>query len=113
MATNSGMSDKDASWFAYILSIVSGIIVLAISKTGNRMVKLHAWQSIFLGLAWLVVYAVFTLLGSIPILFGFMLLLRIFSGTAWLIITIFCIITAITGSIAKVPVLYDMAEKMA
>ncbi len=113
MATNSGMSDKDASWFAYVLSIISGIIVLAISNTNNRTVKLHAWQSIWLGIAWIVVYSVFSLIGLIPFMHGFMLLLRWFTTTAWVLITLFCIITAVNGSIAKVPLVYNMAEKMA
>ena len=113
MPTNTGMSDKDASWFAYVLSIVSAVIVLVMSKTGNRTVRLHAWQSIWLGIAWVVVYVPFTLIGLVPFLHGFMLMMRWLAGTAWVCISIFCIITAINGSIAKVPVIYNMADKMA
>ena len=45
-----GMDEKTASWFAYILSIISAIILLATEKD-NKTVRLHAWQSLFLGCA--------------------------------------------------------------
>jgi len=38
------MDQKTASWFAYILSIISAIILLATEKE-DKTVRLHAWQS--------------------------------------------------------------------
>ena len=49
-----GMDEKTASWFAYILSIISAIILLATEKD-NKTVRLHAWQSLFLGCSVIVI----------------------------------------------------------
>lgn len=107
------MKDKNASWFAYVLSIVSGIIVLVIFNTSSRTVRLHAWQSIWLGIVWIVVYIGLSIIGLLPFIHGLMMFVRWLAGAAFVCITIFCIIIAINGSIAKVPLVYDMAEKMA
>ena len=43
-----GMDQKTASWFAYILSIISATILLA-SEKDDKTVRLHSWPSLFLG----------------------------------------------------------------
>ena len=38
-----GMNEKTAGWFAYVLSIISAVILLATEKD-NKTVRTHAWQ---------------------------------------------------------------------
>ena len=106
-----GFDQKTASWFAYVLSIISAIILLVTEKD-NRTVRLHAWQSLFLGCLWIAVWIVFGILMLIPflgIVFGIILWLL---GVGFLVITVICIVKAVQGDMFKIPVIYNWAEKM-
>jgi len=112
MSNDLGVSSKNASWIAYILSFVSGIFILAIEKE-DKTVRTHAWQSILLGIGFIALYIVLGVLGIIPFLRGILIFLRSISGAAWFIITLLCIINAVNGSILKLPLIYDIADKNA
>ncbi|MGI5919666.1 MAG: DUF4870 domain-containing protein [Christensenellales bacterium] len=111
-----GMDEKTASWFAYILSIISAIILLATEKD-NKTVRLHAWQSLFLGCAAIVIGIVLVILSGAFVLvaWGLVILFSIISWLIWIafiVITVICIIKAVQGDIFKIPVIYGWAEKM-
>jgi uncharacterized membrane protein len=115
-----GMDKKTASWFAYILSIISGIIILATEKD-DKDVRTHAWQSVVLGCFFIVVYIVLGILAAIFFnpwnvvayamgafsIWGFLYLI---AGLAWLVITVICILKALQGDIFKIPVIYDKVK---
>lgn len=120
-----GMDQKTASWFAYVLSWLSAIILLVTEKD-NKVVRQHAWQSLFLGC---VMTGVFIVLGIIlaiaaPIsiwnlaLYGISPIYAIFSvidwllGLGWLALSIICILKATQNDMFKIPVIYGWAEKM-
>ncbi len=111
------MDKKTASWFAYVLSIISAIILIATEKD-DRTVRLHAWQSLFLGCVMLAVYIVFMLLSAIfamMLFFGAIVFFSILSyllWIGWLVITVICIIKATQNDMFKIPVIYNWAEKM-
>ncbi len=112
------MDEKTASWFAYVLSIISAIILIVTEKD-NRTVRLHAWQSLFLGCFMVAVFIVLWIIMAI-IGFGLFLpgLLVLFSilqtllWIGWLVLTIICIIKATQNDMFKIPVIYDFAAKM-
>lgn len=113
-----GMDEKTASWFAYVLSIISAIILIVTEKD-NRTVRLHAWQSLFLGCFMVAVYIVLGIItGIIGIGLFFSGAFVIFSilynivWVGWLVLTIICIIKATQNDIFKIPVIYDFAAKM-
>lgn len=106
-----GFDQKTASWFAYIISIISAIIILATEKD-NRTVRLHAWQSLFLGCVWVAVWIVFGILMFIPFLWVLFSIILWLLGVGFLIVTVICIIKAVQGDIFKIPVIYNWAEKM-
>lgn len=60
-------SIDDSAFFiiAYVLEIVTGIIVLLIKADDDKRLKLHSFQAIFLGIVAIVVWV---LLGWIPII---------------------------------------------
>jgi|AGTN01.2.fsa_nt_gi Predicted membrane protein len=120
-----GMDAKTASWFSYILSVVSAIIVLVTVKD-DKNVRTHAWQSLFLGgFFWILIiilniisgiiwasvnpYTIFVATPGIVVLLGVISWLL---STAWLVLTILCILKATQGDIFKLPVIYDQAVKM-
>lgn len=112
-----GMDTKTASWFAYVLSIISAIILIATEKE-NRTVRLHAWQSLFLGCVAIAFYIVLMILSAIfgllffwgAIVFFSILYYLVWIG--WLILTIICIIKATQNDMFKIPVIYNWVEKM-
>ncbi len=111
-----GFDQKTASWFAYVLSIISAIILLATEKD-NRTVRLHAWQSLFLGC---VITGIAIIMGILMAIFLFIIgpgiiIFSIISWLAWIgfiVITIICIIKATQNDMFKIPVIYNWAEKM-
>lgn len=111
-----GMDEKTASWFAYILSIISAIILLATEKD-NKTVRLHAWQSLFLGCSIIVIGIILGILAGafIFVAWGLFMLFSIISWLVWIafvIISVVCIIKAVQNDIFKIPVIYGWAEKM-
>ena len=106
-----GMDQKTASWFAYILSIISAVILLATEKE-NRTVRLHAWQSLFLGIVWVAVWIVFGILMFVPFLWVVFSIILWLLGVGFLVITVICIIKATQNDMFKIPVIYNWAEKM-
>lgn len=111
-----GMDQKTASWFAYILSIISAIILLATEKD-NRTVRLHAWQSLFLGCVMAGIAIVMGIIAAalLWVLWGAVIIFSIISWLAWIgfiIITVICIIKATQDDMFKIPVIYNWAEKM-
>lgn len=115
-----GMDEKTASWFAYVLSIVSGIILLATEKE-NKNVRTHAWQSIVLGGFFVAVYIVLGILSAIffnPFsigswgVLGFFGVLYWILSLGWIVITVLCIVKATQGDIFKIPVIYDKIKNL-
>lgn len=115
------MDKKTASWFAYILSIISAIIVLVMEKQ-DKEVRTHAWQSLFLGCAYAAVAIVLGIINGIIVAaspwtalaggFWLMTLLSTLLWVAYLVLAIICIVKAVQGGIFKLPVIYNMAVKM-
>jgi uncharacterized membrane protein len=106
-----GMDEKTASWFAYIVSIISAIILLA-SEKDNRTVRLHAWQSLFLGCLWVALWIVLGLLGWIPFVGIVFWIILYLAHVGFIVLTVICIIKATQNDIFKIPVIYGLAEKM-
>lgn len=108
-----GMDEKTASWFAYILSIISAIILLVTEKD-NKTVRTHAWQSLFLGCLLAAIIIVFGIFAAI-IGWGAWLVfawLDNIAWIAWLVVTIICIVKAVQGDVFKIPVIYNKAVNM-
>jgi len=109
-----GLSDNAAGGLAYI-TIIPAIVFLALAPYNrSRFVRFHAWQSIFLTIAYVAVDIVLAVLGHIPFL-GFVVYFFVWPlvGLGFLAIWIILLIKAFGGSYFKLPVLGDMAEKQA
>ena len=115
------MDKKTASWFAYLLSIVSAIIVLVMEKN-DKEVRTHAWQSLFFGCFYAVIVIIIAIINGILIAaspwtvlsggFWFMTLISTLLWVGYIAVLIICIIKATQNDIFKIPVIYDQAIKM-
>ena len=118
-----GMDAKTASWFAYLLSIISAIIVLATEKD-NKTVRTHAWQSLVMGCVYVVALIIVAILNAIfmsplDMAFAYMYgavtvwgILDIILYIGWVVLTIICILKAVQGGIFKLPVIYDKVKDL-
>ncbi len=111
------MDKKTASWFAYILSALSAIIVLVMEKQ-DKEVRTHAWQSLFLSCfiyAVAIILSIITGIAIAALSWGAITVLSAISWILWLAyiaVVIICILKAVQGGIFKVPVIYNLAAKM-
>lgn len=102
--TASGLQENVAGLLCYVLGWVSGLILYLI-ETDNKFVRFHAVQSII----------VFGFLNIVGIVFGWILyigvvvssLVGLLSFALWIVL----IIKAYQGSMYKLPVAGDLAEK--
>ena len=104
-----GMDEKTASWFAYVISIISAIILLSMEKE-NKTVRTHAWQSLILGCVFIVVSIVLSILAWIPFLWWLFAVLNYLLWIVFVVLTILCIVKAVQGDIFKLPIIYDKAK---
>jgi len=107
-ATTGGMTDNVAGMIAYF-TIIPAIIFLVIEPYNKkRFVRFHSFQSIFFGVAWLILAIIAS---HIPILGWFVIgpLITIAGIILWVIL----VIKAYGGQMWKLPVIGDMAEKQA
>lgn len=111
-----GMDEKTASWFAYVLSIISAIILLVTEKE-NKTVRTHAWQSLILGCVYAAVVIILAILSGIFMWVAWALVI-VFSTISWIVfigfvvVSVICIVKAIQGDIFKIPVIYDKAKNL-
>ena len=110
-----GMNQKTASWFAYVISIISAIILLATEKE-NKTVRLHAWQSLFFGIAYIVFIVIIYILmavtiWSVPGLWVFFSIISYLAWVGFIVLSVICIVKATQDDIFKIPVVYNIAEK--
>jgi uncharacterized membrane protein len=107
---STAMADNVASALCYVLGLITGIIFLLIAPYNqNRNVRFHAFQSIFLNLAWIAI----SIVGNIVL--G-MVHLWMFSPLIWLafmILWVFMILKTWQGSKIVLPVIGQLAQQQA
>jgi len=72
-AQAAGLEENLACALCYVLGLLTGILFLVLSPYNqNRLIRFHAFQSIFLNIAWIAIYIVLSIVGialfSIPFL---------------------------------------------
>lgn len=102
----SGLNDNTAGALAYITIIPAIIFLVAAPYNQNSYIRFHAWQCIFLHIAWFAIgiIAIIPILGWIVFAVGAIVLF-----IAW----IMCILKALKGERFKLPFIGDLAEKQA
>ncbi len=114
-----GLAPNVAGALSYVLGLVTGILFLVIEQ--NRFVRFHAYQAIFLSVAWIALWIGLSILtgivGMIPglgllvALLGLLVSLGLSLGG--LVLWIVLIARAYQGHSWKLPYIGDMAERYA
>lgn len=115
--TSTGLDPQLAGLLCYILGLITGLIFYLIEKT-NQTVRFHAAQSIVFSIAWIVIWVVFGIVGLVlgQISYALGNLFGIVSLLVWLglfIVWIVLLVKGYSGEKWKLPVLGDIAERMA
>jgi uncharacterized membrane protein len=116
VAASAPMADNVASTLCYVLGFITGILFLVLSPYNqNRTVRFHAFQSIFLSVAWLVIRWGLILLLSMVHLFGLLMLgtLGILIFLAGVALWIFMLVSTYQGKQIVLPIIGPLAQQQA
>jgi uncharacterized membrane protein len=111
--SQTGLSDNAAAGLAYLTFIPAIIFLVVAPYNQNKFVRFHAWQSIFLAVAWFAVWVILVILGMIPFVNFIDVILFPLVGIGFLILWIICLVNAFQGKLFKLPILGALAEKQA
>jgi uncharacterized membrane protein len=112
-SVQSGLSETAASGLAYLTFIPAIIFLVVAPYNQNPRVRFHAWQSIFLSIAWMAVWIALVIVGVIPVLNFLDLVLGPIVGIGFLILWVYTLVQAFQGKQFKIPFLGDFALKQA
>jgi uncharacterized membrane protein len=112
-ATSGGMTDNVAAALSYIW-IVGLIFLLIEPYNKNRFVRFHSFQSIFFGVAWIVLWIGMHIVFSIMPFLGLLILpLYFLVGLGGFVYWLFLAFKAYGNAEYKVPIIGDIAAKQA
>jgi len=113
------MTDNMAGALCYLFGFITGILFLVLAPYNqNRNIKFHAFQSIFLNIAWIVCWIAATILSivlhTIPILGAIIsILLHACIGIGFFILWLYMMFKTYNGEKIVLPVVGPLAEKQA
>jgi uncharacterized membrane protein len=119
IAPSVGMTDNLAAALCYLFGFITGILFLVLAPYNqNRNIRFHAFQSIFLNIAWVVFWIVISM---VSLMFSFVPFLRLFVATVLqfavglggLILWLYLMFKAYNGEKVVLPIVGPMAEKQA
>lgn len=110
-----GLTENAASALCYVLTIVTGILFLVLTPYNqNRTIRFHAFQSIFLFVAWIAVWFALDIVLGIALHFLFFgLFLSPVIGLAFFVLWIYMIVTAYQGKKVVLPLIGPLAQQQA
>ena len=115
---SAGMSDSTASGLCYLVGLITGILFLVLEPYNkNRAIRFHAFQSIFLNVAyivaWIAVTIVISVLSAVVHMFGLLFFLTPLIGLAFFVLWLYVMITAFQGKAVSLPIIGPLAQKQA
>jgi uncharacterized membrane protein len=118
-ATPVTMNDNLAGALCYLLGFITGILFLVLSPYNqNRTIRFHAFQSIFLNIAWFGIWIVVTIISLafriIPLLGTFIsIVLHLALFLAGLVIWFYLLFKTYNGEKVVLPLVGPFADKQA
>ncbi|HUD55154.1 MAG TPA: DUF4870 domain-containing protein [Terracidiphilus sp.] len=110
----SGLSENAAGGLAYITIIPAIIFLLVEPYNKSSYIRFHAWQCIFMAIAWFVIDVAVMIFGSFLSFFRLLTFgLYPLISLAMLILWIMVLIKAFNGERFKLPIIGDLAAKQA
>ena len=112
VAQPAGLTDNAASALCYALGLITGILFLVLAPYNqNRNIRFHAFQSIFLHVAAIIVWIGLSVISVMT--HGLMLFLAPLIWLAFFVLWLILIIKAYQGQKLVLPVIGAMAEQQA
>ena len=114
-----GLADNAAAALCYLLGIVGGIIFLVLAPYNqNKAIRFHAFQSIFLFIASMVIWIGWSIISSVIwhaayYGFGFMFLLGSLIHLLLFVLWVYMIVMAFQGKKVVLPVIGPLAQQQA
>ena len=113
-AAATGMTDNAASALCYVLGLVTGILFLVLAPYNqNKTIRFHAFQSIFMSVACIVISMVFNFIIFTGLHMFSLLFLSPLISLAFFILWLYMIITAYQGKTVVLPVIGPIAQGQA
>jgi uncharacterized membrane protein len=112
--TQSGLSENAAGGLAYITIIPAIVFLVAEPYNRSSYIRFHAWQCIFMAVAWIVIDIAIMIFGHFMSFLGLLAFgLYPLVALAMLILWLMVLIKAFNGERLKLPIIGDLAEKQA
>ena len=113
--TPSGLTDNAAGALAYITFVPAIVFLVLPPYNASPYVRFHAWQSIFLNVAAVIVSIALSFLMVFFMFFGAFFLLAVsrLIWLLWFVLWLVCVLKALNGQRFKVPIIGDLAAKQA
>src|SRR2546426_4475138 len=110
--TSAGLTENVASALCYVLGLITGILFLVLAPYNqNRTIRFHAFQSIFLQVAAIIVWIIFFVVSSIS--GGFLFLISPLIWLGFFVLWLVVIIKAYQNQKLVIPVIGPLAGKQA
>jgi uncharacterized membrane protein len=107
------LADNVASALCYLAGLVTGIIFLVLPPYNrNRLIRFHAFQSIFLNVAWIVVAIGLNIVLGMLNLWG-MSFVSGLAGLAFFLLWIYMMLQTFQGKTIVLPVIGPIAQQQA
>jgi uncharacterized membrane protein len=113
MQTSAAMTDNVASALCYLLGIITGILFLVLPPYNrNRVIRFHAFQSIFLHAACIVAMIALNVFSGILHMVGIFFLGTIL-WMACFVLWLYMLVQAFQGKMVVLPVIGPLAQQQA
>ena len=113
MQVSGAMADNVASALCYLVGLITGIVFLVLEPYNkNRVVRFHAFQSIFLNLAWIVIAFGFNIVVGILHIWSLFFLTPLI-GLAFFVLWVIMLIQTFQGKTIVLPVIGSLAQQQA
>jgi uncharacterized membrane protein len=110
----SGLSDNAAGGLSYITIIPAIVFLIAEPYKRSSYVRFHAWQSIFLYVAWAVVHILVQVVQNlVPTVLFLTLTLWQLVDLAFFVVLVIVFVSAFNGKRIVLPIVGGLAEKQA
>ena len=107
-----GLTENAAAALCYVLGLITGILFLVLAPYNqNRLIRFHAFQSIFLTVAWIAMRIVVLFMWAVS--GTLMLFVSPLIWLAFFVLWIVMIIKAYQGQKLVLPIIGPLAEKQA
>jgi len=107
-----GLTDNVASALCYALGFITGILFLVLEPySRNRKIRFHAFQSIFLNVAWIILWFCWFFLSTM--MSTMLMFLSPLFGLAWFILWLFMMFKTYQDQKVVLPVIGPIADKQA